>query len=340
MASATSTTSVSAKKLPTVLIMIGMAGSGKTTWMQSLNATLHRRKKSVYCINLDPACLNLPYGAHIDIRKTVNYKGVMSQYELGPNGAIMASLNLFATKFDQVVSLVEKRAQTEQGLDYVLVDTPGQIEAFTWSASGQIITESLASAFPTVVVYVVDTPRTASSPTTFMSNMLYACSIMYKTRLPLVVTFNKDDVASAEPAILWMRDFEEFHDAIRAESSTGYISELTRSMSLVLSEFYDHLNAVSVSAMFAHNDDLFLEAVETARTQYFDTYRKEYERRKAAREAPERERQEQQVNQFLHDHQDSSSSSSCDASASSSASERREGANASTSQEANDAATE
>jgi hypothetical protein len=34
-----------------------------------------------------------------------------------------------------------------------------------------------------------------------MSNMLYACSILYKTRLPLVLTFNKVDVAKHEFAI-------------------------------------------------------------------------------------------------------------------------------------------
>ena len=28
---------------------------------------------------------------------------------------------------------------------YVLIDTPGQIEVFTWSASGTIITEALVS---------------------------------------------------------------------------------------------------------------------------------------------------------------------------------------------------
>ena len=32
----------------------------------------------------------------------VNYKNVMKQYGLGPNGGILTSLNLFATKFDQV----------------------------------------------------------------------------------------------------------------------------------------------------------------------------------------------------------------------------------------------
>jgi GTPase SAR1 family protein len=80
------------------------------------------------------------------------------------------------------------------------VDTPGQIEIFTWSASGAIITEAFASTFPTVVAYVVDTPR-STNPVTFMSNMLYACSILYKTRLPLVLTFNKVDVAKHEFAI-------------------------------------------------------------------------------------------------------------------------------------------
>lgn len=97
----------------------------------------------------------------------------------------------------QVVSVIENRADQ---LDYVLVDTPGQIEIFTWSASGAIITEAFASTFPTIVTYVVDTPRSAS-PTTFMSNMLYACSILYKTRLPLVLAFNKIDVAQHQFAL-------------------------------------------------------------------------------------------------------------------------------------------
>lgn len=71
-----------------------------------------------------------------------------------------------------------------------IIDTPGQIEVFTWSASGQIITEALATRFPTIIIYVMDTVR-SSSPVTFMSNMLYACSILYKARLPFIVALNK-----------------------------------------------------------------------------------------------------------------------------------------------------
>lgn len=36
----------------------------------------------------------------------------------------------------------------------------------------------------------MDTVRSVS-PVTFMSNMLYACSILYKTKLPFIVVMNK-----------------------------------------------------------------------------------------------------------------------------------------------------
>lgn len=131
----------------------------------------HLNKTNAYCLNLDPAVGILPYQANIDIRDTVNYKEVMKQYNLGPNGGILTALNLFATRFDQVLGYVDKRAPE---LDLVFLDTPGQIEIFTWSASGTIISESLASTYPTVILYVIDTPRT-TAPVTFMSNMMYAC---------------------------------------------------------------------------------------------------------------------------------------------------------------------
>ena len=102
----------------------------------------------------------MPYPANIDIRDTVNYKQVMKQYQLGPNGGIVTSLNLFATKFDQVLKLVGGKRN-----EFIIIDTPGQIEVFTWSASGNIITEALAAQMAVVVVYVMDTVRSTSPVT-------------------------------------------------------------------------------------------------------------------------------------------------------------------------------
>ncbi len=88
------------------MIVLGMAGSGKTTLVQRLASDLYSKGRRPYLVNLDPGCLELPYPANVDLRDSVNYKEVMKQYNLGPNGAIVTSLNLFATKFDQVWSIV------------------------------------------------------------------------------------------------------------------------------------------------------------------------------------------------------------------------------------------
>lgn len=63
---------------------------------------MHASKQFPYLINLDPAVATVPYPANIDIRDTVKYKEVMREYGLGPNGAIMTSLNLLCTRFHQV----------------------------------------------------------------------------------------------------------------------------------------------------------------------------------------------------------------------------------------------
>eukprot|EP00371_Babesia_bovis_P000859 XP_001609506.1 XPA-binding protein 1 [Babesia bovis T2Bo] len=162
------------------IIVIGMAGSGKTCYVKALIDKLKEAGKKVYSINLDPAMT-------IDIRESIKYRSVMKKYKLGPNGAIITCLNLFVTRFDKVLEILDRRCAK---LDYIVIDTPGQIEVFNWSASGTVILESLASSFPTTVNYVIDTCR-SQLPVTFMANMVYACSVMYKSRLPFIACFNK-----------------------------------------------------------------------------------------------------------------------------------------------------
>lgn len=183
----------------------------------------------------------------------------------------MTCLNLFATKFDQVMTLLEKRSDD---LDYILVDTPGQIEAFTWSASGTIMGEALASSFPTVLAFVVDCVRCASSPNTFMSNMLYACSMMYRTRLPLVVVFNKIDVVPHEFLLEWMQDYETFQEALdeMQDESQGFYGSLTRSLSLVLDEFYRQLHSCGVSAATGDGMGDFWKTVDSAAKDFETDY--------------------------------------------------------------------
>ncbi|KAJ3774989.1 XPA-binding protein 1 [Lentinula raphanica] len=292
------------KQKPITIITIGMAGAGKSTFVQRINSYLHSKNSPPYVLNLDPAVAFMPFEANIDIRDTVNYKEVMKQYNLGPNGGILTALNLFTTKFDQVLSLVEKRADT---VDYVILDTPGQIEIFTWSASGAIITDAIASSFPTVVAYIIDTPR-ASAPATFMSNMLYACSILYKTKLPFVLVFNKTDVQPHDFALEWMHDFEAFQEALAthggtrdAEGEPTYMNSLMNSMSLVLDEFYKNLKAVGVSSMTGDGIKEFFDAVDASREEYETQYVPEIERARAAREKTLQDAKADSLNRMMKD---------------------------------------
>lgn len=68
-----------ASQKPTVIITIGMAGSGKTTFVQRINSHLHAAGTPPYIINLDPAVTHMPFEANIDIRDTVDYAQVMKQ---------------------------------------------------------------------------------------------------------------------------------------------------------------------------------------------------------------------------------------------------------------------
>ncbi|KAL2841784.1 hypothetical protein BJX68DRAFT_169111 [Aspergillus pseudodeflectus] len=307
---------------PVSVVCVGMAGSGKTTFMQRINSHLHSKKQPPYVINLDPAVHTVPFESNIDIRDSINYKEVMKQYNLGPNGGILTSLNLFATKVDQIIALLEKRTAPNPATpnaktpNHILVDTPGQIEVFVWSASGSILLETLASSFPTVIAYIIDTPRT-SSTSTFMSNMLYACSILYKTKLPMILVFNKTDVQDAEFAKEWMTDFDAFQQALREEeesgqfgteggaggfgSGSGYMGSLLNSMSLMLEEFYRHLNVVGVSAMTGEGIDEFFEAVEEKRQEFERDYKPELEKRKKEREEKQANQREVELGKLMKD---------------------------------------
>ncbi|KAK0926443.1 hypothetical protein LTR29_017883 [Friedmanniomyces endolithicus] len=320
-----------AQKPPVAVICVGMAGSGKTTFMQRINAHLHEKHQQSptttappYVLNLDPAVRSVPFDSNIDIRDSVNYKEVMKQYNLGPNGGILTSLNLFSTKIDQVMGILEKRClpqpspQQEQQTappkplpTHILLDTPGQIEVFVWSASGSILLSALASSFPTVLAYIIDTPRTTANTSTFMSNMLYAISILYKTRLPMILVFNKTDVKGEEEAVEWMRDFEAFQAALRKEeedamggeggSGGGYMGSLLNSMSLVLEEFYNALSVVGVSAMTGEGVEGFFEAVEGKRAEFDREYKPELERRKGEAEKQKGEVRELEARRMMRD---------------------------------------
>ena len=282
----------SSPNMPTIALVIGMAGTGKSTLTHRLNLHCISESEPTYFINLDPAVIDVPYGVNIDIRDSISYKDVMKTHGLGPNGAILTSLNLFATQFDEVMHFLE---ENQDKIKYVFVDTPGQIEVFTWSASGTLITQLLATSFPTILLYVLDGIRCTSNPQCFMSSVLYATSIMYKSQLPLLLVYNKADACDTNLLNEWMRDPKSLEDALNAHSDS-YASVLYQNMSLLLSEFYESIGSVSLSAATGQGMEELFKAILDSRAEYFAEFASIHLRKLRQREEEVKTEMERVVN--------------------------------------------
>ena len=113
-----------------------------------------------------------------------------------------------------------------------------------------------------------------------MSNMLYACSVLYKSQLPLVCAFNKTDVVACEFALEWMTDFESFQEAVDADDSEEYMGPFNRSLSLVMDEFYNNIRSVGVSAVTGSGIDDLLEKLYEASNEFIDVFLPELEKKR------------------------------------------------------------
>ena len=69
----------------------------------------------------------------------------------------------------------------------------------------------------------------------------------------------------------WMKDFEAFQAAVDTEKS--YTSSLSRSLCLVLDEFYQNMRNVGVSAVTGAGLNDFFKGVDACADDYMDTYR-------------------------------------------------------------------
>ena len=252
------------KNMSTInLVVLGMAGSGKTTFVEKLEEEIANKDKESYIINLDPAVLDTLYEPNLDIRDTVKYKEVMTSNNLGPNGAILTCLNLFSTNIDKVISILEPK----KDLDFIVIDTPGQLEVFSWSASGKLISDSFSLLYPSILIYIIDMPR-CNNPNTFSSNMLYALSIMYKMKLPLLIAFNKSDLVKDSKVIEWMNDYESLQTELK--KNDDYMSTFSSSLSLLLNEFYKTIKFVKVSSKTGEGFDELIKMCEDIKSKYQD----------------------------------------------------------------------
>ena len=200
------------------LYFIGTAGSGKSTLTNSFKEWMGLRGLDAITVNLDPGAENLPYDPDVDIRDWISLKEIMESYDLGPNGAQIACADMLALNTSDIKNSIDSFKT-----DYILLDTPGQLELFVFREAGKYIVKFL-NPQRSIIAYLVDhaLAKTASG---FVSQLLLSISTNFRLGQPQVNILSKADLLSKEDieqVEKWSLNSEELSYSILDEKPSVY----------------------------------------------------------------------------------------------------------------------
>ncbi|KAH6814157.1 P-loop containing nucleoside triphosphate hydrolases superfamily protein [Perilla frutescens var. frutescens] len=203
-------------------LVIGPAGSGKSTYCSSLYRHCETVGRSIHIVNLDPAAENFDYPVAMDIRELISLEDVMEELGLGPNGGLIYCMEYpsqYMIPFNSShFSVLIYRMHLEENMDdwlseeldnymdddYLVFDCPGQIELFSHVPVLKNFVEHLRRKnFNVCVVYLLDS-QFITDVTKFISGCMASLSAMVQLELPHVNILSKMDLVKNK------RDIENY----------------------------------------------------------------------------------------------------------------------------------
>jgi hypothetical protein len=225
------------------IVFVGTAGAGKTTLTAAFQNWMHDNGYDAITMNLDPGADKLPYVPDVDIRDWVKLDDVMVEYSLGPNGAQVVAADLLALNMDKVMEPAEKLES-----DYMLVDTPGQLELFAYRQSGNIIVEKLGLD-DTILAFVTE-PAMCRTPSGFVSSAMLFASVNFRFDVPALNILSKSDLIAADELdriVEWSGSEERLYDDL-LESAAKASKVLSIEVFRALQEISAYSEIIPVSA--------------------------------------------------------------------------------------------
>ena len=183
-------------------LVIGPAGSGKSTYCSTLATHAETIGRRVDVVNLDPAAEHFTYQPIFDIRDLIGVEDVMEDEEmkLGPNGGLVYCWKHLMDNTDwleeQINSGVEEGVEIDD--DYILFDCPGQIELYTHMKVVRRFVDLLQSwNFRICAVFLIDSHFMVDGAK-FLSGAMAALSAMVNLEIPHVNVLSKIDLLGKE----------------------------------------------------------------------------------------------------------------------------------------------
>jgi hypothetical protein len=233
------------------LYFVGTAGSGKTTLIYAFQLWMQQQGYDSIAVNLDPGAERLPYPVDVDVREWVSLPEIMDRYSLGPNGAQIICADMLALKAKEIKEAIE-----EFHVDYILIDTPGQVELFAYRDAAKAVIETFGEK-ESLVAFLLD-PILARSASGFVSLIMLCSSIQFRLGLPTVNVLSKIDLIEEEELeriLDWGIDSAKLYEALMASPKTMHTQasiELFRALEAL--EGYKALTPISSERNFGMED--------------------------------------------------------------------------------------
>lgn len=243
-----------------LIFVIGTAGSGKSRLTSTFSGWLKMKRLGVTLVNLDPGAISLPYTPDVDIREYISLDVLMNKYALGPNGALIMAADLIATEIETIRNDIE-----DFNADYVILDTPGQMELFAFRASGPYIVSEL-STDPKAMLYLFDSTFSAN-PLNYVSNLFLSNAVYMRFTIPMLYVLSKTDLIPQKDVakiLGWGESVITLEDAID-EELTGTKRLISQGLIHLISRLGLSLYPIPVSA----KEDTGLIDLHAALTRIF-----------------------------------------------------------------------
>ncbi|XP_026751452.1 GPN-loop GTPase 2 isoform X1 [Galleria mellonella] len=171
-------------------LVLGPPGAGKTTYCSKMGALLKKLGRNVIIVNLDPANDMMSYTPDIDIRKLIDFKKVMDQKNLGPNGALLYCMEYLEKNIDWLLDKIDNNNFTN-----FIFDLPGQVELYSHHESLTNIFSKLTNDknIQLCVVHLVDSHH-CSDAGKFIAALMLSLNAMLKVGLPHINLLTKVDL--------------------------------------------------------------------------------------------------------------------------------------------------
>lgn len=230
-------------------LIIGPAGSGKSTYCKIIQDHAIVMKRNLKVINLDPAAENFFYKCDLDIRELINVTDVMQKLKYGPNGALIYCMEYLVKN---ITWLEDKLNEFGENV-YYLIDCPGQLELYShYNIMKYIVNKLKKLGLNICSIFCLDSTF-LQEQSKFVSGCVLSLASMVQLELPHITVLTKSDLIEDKSLIELIGEGIDAKSLI--EEVNPFVGKKMEKLNKTLIEFVENFSLVDLFPLDSNDED-------------------------------------------------------------------------------------